>query len=260
MGRMQFSAKWIHWILSCLQSATVSVLVNGSPCEEFKMGKGLRQGDPLAPFLFLIVAEGLNALFNRAVAACRFEGFKFGGDSELEVSMLQFVDDTIFIGMVSGQNVATLKCVLRCFEMVSGLKVNFHKSKLAGIAVDRGNMRRFAAVLHCKLMGVPFTYLGIPVGGSIMRRILWGGAENENKIAWVKWDKVIKTRCDVQGGSPWWNDIKSACVVDGWDWFGDAVQKTMREGNDTLFWTEQWIGNGSLASRYHRLFNLSKAA
>ncbi|XP_057445076.1 secreted RxLR effector protein 78-like [Lotus japonicus] len=60
LKRMNFSNKWINWVYRCLESATVSVLVNGSPTGEFKMERGLRQGNPLAPFLYLSAAEGLN--------------------------------------------------------------------------------------------------------------------------------------------------------------------------------------------------------
>jgi len=59
---MGFHLKWIKWVQGCLESATVSVLVNGSPTEEFRPSRGLRQGDPMAPFLFLVVAEGLAGL------------------------------------------------------------------------------------------------------------------------------------------------------------------------------------------------------
>lgn len=66
LEEMGFGHKWCRWIKACLESASVSVLVNGSPTKEFKMEKGLRQGDPLAPFLFLVVAEGLNTLMTEA--------------------------------------------------------------------------------------------------------------------------------------------------------------------------------------------------
>jgi len=58
--------KWIQWIRACLESATISVLVNGSPTKEFKPSRGLKQGDPIAPFLFLIVAQSLSGLVHQA--------------------------------------------------------------------------------------------------------------------------------------------------------------------------------------------------
>jgi len=59
LGRLRFCRKWIEWIKNCLESSSISVLVNGSSTTEFKPKKGLRQGDPLTPFHFLIVAERL---------------------------------------------------------------------------------------------------------------------------------------------------------------------------------------------------------
>jgi len=124
------------------------VLVNGSPTEEFKSLRGLRQGDPLTHFLFIVVAEGLVGLVRQAVKANLLSGLKIGR-KEVELSILQFADDTLFLCQDSFNNVITLKSILRGFEIASGLKINFHKSKLAGINVLKSNLDCYAKTLNC---------------------------------------------------------------------------------------------------------------
>jgi len=100
LRRMGFCAKWIQWIEGCLKSATVSILINGSPSTEVSPQRGLRQGDPLAPFLFNIVAEALYGLVREAVKRNLYRGFSVGSN-RVEVSILQYADDTIFFGEAS---------------------------------------------------------------------------------------------------------------------------------------------------------------
>ena len=170
--RMRFHRKWIKWVKGCLETATVSVLVNGSPTEEFRPTRGLRQGDPLAPFLFLIVAEGLAGLVHKVVKEDVLSGIKVGR-AELECCLLQFADDTLFMCEDSFSNVFTIKVILRIFELASGLKVNFYKSKLAGLQVDKNILEIYARTLNCDIMQIPFIYLGVQVGGNPRRMQFW---------------------------------------------------------------------------------------
>ncbi|MCI30864.1 LINE-1 reverse transcriptase like, partial [Trifolium medium] len=96
MIRMGFAEGWRRWIHACVFQSSMSVLVNGNPTEDFKVGKGLRQGDPLSPFLFLIVAEGLTCLMRRAVDNNIFQGYKVSNN--ITFHTLQFADDTIIVG------------------------------------------------------------------------------------------------------------------------------------------------------------------
>ena len=123
MSRLGFYSKWIQWIMGCLTSASVSILVNGSPTNEFTLQRGLRQGDPLAPLLFNLVVEGLTGLMREAVDKKLFN-FLVGKNKE-PVSILQYADDTIFFGEATMQNVKVIKIILRCFEITSELKINF---------------------------------------------------------------------------------------------------------------------------------------
>ncbi|KAK2444918.1 hypothetical protein QL285_015908 [Trifolium repens] len=165
LRRFGFGEKWCAWMKACICSGNMSVLVNGCPTEEISIKRGLKQGDPLAPFLFLIVAEGLGALMRMAVTRGRFQPFKVGR-GEYPVSILQYVDDTLCIGEASVDNLWALKAVLRGFEMASGLKVNFWKSCLVGINVPNEFMGMASDFLNCRIGNLPFKYLGLPVGAS----------------------------------------------------------------------------------------------
>ena len=160
LQRLGFHSKWVRWVTCCLESSSIFVLINGSPTEEFKPSMGLRQGDPMAPFLFLVVVEGLAGLVRQATKQNMLTGVKVGR-KEIVCSMLQFADDTLFTIEDSFSNVFTVKMILRCFELVSRLKINFHKSKLAGINVDRFTLETYAKTLNCNIMQMPFKYLGL---------------------------------------------------------------------------------------------------
>lgn len=93
MGRFGFGERW-RWIKECISSCSFFALMNGSPSRFFKASRGLRQGDPLSPFLFTMVAKAISALLLKA------KDIELIGDFEVErgseaTAHLQFVDDTI---------------------------------------------------------------------------------------------------------------------------------------------------------------------
>ncbi|GKU95494.1 hypothetical protein SLEP1_g8850 [Rubroshorea leprosula] len=168
LDRMAFSGTWRRWIQECLQLSMVSILINGSLTRQFPVTKGIRQGDPLSPFLFLIVAEGLNGLMTAAVNKKLYKGVEVRNDA-VTITHLQFADDTIFFGEALEQNIRTVKCILRTFEMMVGLKINFEKCQLMGIEVEDDWRNKMAYRLGCKEGEFPIKYLGIPIGGNHRR-------------------------------------------------------------------------------------------
>jgi hypothetical protein len=78
MRRMGFSDRWRRWMATCVCAGSFSVLVNGSPTNLIHMPKGLRQGDPFAPFLFIIAVEGLKGLMDNVVDQGKFQPMEVG--------------------------------------------------------------------------------------------------------------------------------------------------------------------------------------
>lgn len=119
-----------------------------------------------------MVAEGFSGLMCNAVNLHLFEGFRFPEEG-LEISHLQYANDTLCIGKASVENLWTLKALLRRFEMTSELKVNFLKSCLIGVNVERDFMEMACGFLNCSEGCLPFKYLGLPVRANPGRVAPW---------------------------------------------------------------------------------------
>lgn len=85
LDRMGFGHKWKRWIWFFISTVRFSVLVNGEPSGFFASSRGLRQGDPLSLFLFILVMEALSKLMDKAVLGGFIDGFKVGRDRDSEI-------------------------------------------------------------------------------------------------------------------------------------------------------------------------------
>lgn len=190
LGNLGFGTRWIRWIKTCITSVKVSILVNGAPTEEFVPQKGLRQGDPLSPFLFLVAAEGLNLLLSRALEKGLIKGASVGSE-QLGISHLQFADDTIIFCEGELEEVMNIKRVLRCFEVLSGLRINYHKSVVCGVGIQEEQTKVFAEALNCLSKKRPFNFLGLPLGASIRRRSTWSPVVDKIQKKLSSWKRKL---------------------------------------------------------------------
>eukprot|EP00253_Pinus_taeda_P021290 PITA_21290 len=122
-----FSRRWIDWIHSLISSPNFSSLVNGTPSKTFTASRGIRQGDPLSPFLFILAAEGLGRFIKKEREANRIKGLKLWGNN-LPLTHQQFVDDIMLFGEPTVKEVKHLRRILDLFAKASGLEINMDKS------------------------------------------------------------------------------------------------------------------------------------
>ena len=98
LDRCGFHEKWRRWVFFCISSVKFPILINGTPCGFFESSRGIRQGDPLSPLLFVIVMNAFSKMLDKAVRDGLMSGFRVGptGNS-LQVSHLLFIDDTLVL-------------------------------------------------------------------------------------------------------------------------------------------------------------------
>ncbi|GJT52968.1 RNA-directed DNA polymerase, eukaryota [Tanacetum coccineum] len=180
-----FGTKWRSWIRGSLSSGKDSILVNGSLTLEFHLHRGLKQGDPLASFLFLLIMEALHLSFSRAVEAGIFTGIKV--DPTITLSHLFYADDAVFIGEWSQANLKGIMHILQCFSLLSGMSINIQKSHLLGVGISENYVVEAAKSIGCSIMKTPFRYLGILVGDNMSSIKAWDETITKIKKRLSKW-------------------------------------------------------------------------
>ena len=175
---------------SCISSAKFSVLVNGVPAGFFPSSKGLRQGDPLSPYLFVMGMEVLGVLIRRAVEGGFLSGcnIREGGRTTLNISHLFFADDTIVFCEAKKDHLCHLSWILFWFEAASGLKINLGKSEIIPVG-EVEDIEELAAEIGCRVGSLPSQYLGLPLGAPNKASSVWDGVEERVRRRLALWKR-----------------------------------------------------------------------
>ncbi|GJS88285.1 RNA-directed DNA polymerase, eukaryota [Tanacetum coccineum] len=214
LSNFGFGSKWREWIQGCLSSAMGSILVNGSPTSEFKFHKGLKQGDPLSPFLFILVMESLHLSFNNILNAGLFKGIRI--DDSLTLSYLFYADDAIFI-----EEVKAAASIIGCSTFSNpftylGVKVGMSSSRrkswdevigkisacLSKWKIKTLSIGGRLTLIKSVLTSLPLYHMPIykaPMGvlrdmESFRKRFFNGIDKNERKISMIGWNKILASK------------------------------------------------------------------
>ncbi|WOH12050.1 hypothetical protein DCAR_0831548 [Daucus carota subsp. sativus] len=168
MQQMGFCTKWVHWIKMCVSTVKYSICFNGTNIGPIVRKRGLRQGDPISPYLFLLCVEGLSRAIQSAESQNAIHGCKVSRSAPA-ITHLLFADDSFLFFRAEHVETAVVKEILNNYELLSGQAVNYHKS---GIFFS-SNVRRDKQQELSNILGVTNdlstnNYLGLPslVGSS----------------------------------------------------------------------------------------------
>ncbi|WVZ69500.1 hypothetical protein U9M48_018274 [Paspalum notatum var. saurae] len=168
LEHLGFPTRWRGWIAAILSSSTSRVFLNGVPNPPLRHGRGLRQGDPLSPLLFVIAIDPLQRLLEVATEIGALTKLR-GRPPSLRISM--FADDAaIFITPTKGE-VSMLARILDLFGEVTDLKTNFHKSTVVPIHCSGVMLSDVLSGLPAKRASFPLKYLGLPLSSTRLKRL-----------------------------------------------------------------------------------------
>nr|GEU91829.1 RNA-directed DNA polymerase, eukaryota, reverse transcriptase zinc-binding domain protein [Tanacetum cinerariifolium] len=212
LRKFGFGDKWCKWIQSCLRTSRRPIILNGSPTEEFQFYKRLKQGDPLSPFLFILIMECLHLSFQRVEDARMFKGIKASGlrinmsksklmglhvDSDkvkgaaIKLGCLTFKTPFMYLGSTVGGSMSRIQ---DWEEVAERVKSRLSKWKMKTLSIG-GRLTLLKSVLRSMSM-FHMSIFKVPLGvlrklDSIRSHFFNGHDPNCNKASWVNWKMVL---------------------------------------------------------------------
>ncbi|KAJ9561524.1 hypothetical protein OSB04_006684 [Centaurea solstitialis] len=176
----------VSWIREMLSTTSYSVVVNGESWGHFQGKRGIRQGDPLSPYLFTLIMEGFDMVFKQCIAeASRFDHHPGCGD--IDLTHLCFADDLFVFTGGDVASVEVLKRALYLFEKRSGLSPNLNKSDVFFGNVPDSEKDAILSCLPFRLGAFPIRYLGVPLSPKFLKVSDYGGLISRVKQRVQNW-------------------------------------------------------------------------
>jgi hypothetical protein len=126
---MGFPNNLVQTIMKCVSSVTFSILVNGQPSQSFKPNRGIRQGDPLSPYLFILCADVFSNMISDKQNQSLINGLAIAQNAP-KISHLFFADDSLIFCKANKEEVAHLKAIFEEYQRISGQQINMDKSEM----------------------------------------------------------------------------------------------------------------------------------
>lgn len=163
LEKFGFNQVWINRIMVCVKSVSYSFLQNGEVFGDIVPQRGIRQGDPISPYLYILCAEGLSAIMRRHEEGGMIHGCTIARGAP-SISHLLFADDCYLFFRASEMEACTMKSILQRYEMISGQAVNFRKSNIT-FSPNTGveDRLKVCASLEVQEINNPGKYLGMPM-------------------------------------------------------------------------------------------------
>ncbi|XP_026384911.1 uncharacterized protein LOC113280510 [Papaver somniferum] len=239
MKNLGFSDAWCEMIMECISTVTTSILLNGAPGNIFNPTRGLRQGDPLSPYVFILCMEALSRSLNKIENDGLIHGFKVTKHCPA-ITHLFFADDCLIFIKARKKDARNLATIIEQFSKFSDQAVNFDKSALAFSFKVPPNMKiDLADILQIKRMSLQEKYLGVPLllqkhkadsfvylmecysgrlapwksiflapsGKTILNQSVLGGMANHHLVV-IPMPKTITDKMDSIQRNLWWENKK----------------------------------------------------
>lgn len=165
MQGLSFPEKWLQWISNNVLRGSSQIILNGLLGRKIHLKRGVRQGDPLSPLLFILAMDFLTRWLDKLVA---------NGTWQLPFQNMRpcllYADDTLFFIKPETRQIQALKIVLLAFKEISGLSVNMDKSEMLFATEQEQRYDHLVNLLGCKKGTFPFTYLGLPLSNKKLPR------------------------------------------------------------------------------------------
>lgn len=156
-----FSIRWTDWLAQILSSSSSTVLLNGCLGLPVKHRRGLQQGDPLSPYLFILAMDTLNKIFDIATEEGYLTALK-GRHARLRLSL--YADDAvIFTNPKKKEDISRIMSMMEAFGDATGLRINRAKSTVAPIRCESVDLDEVLGDFGGTRVTFPVTYLGLPL-------------------------------------------------------------------------------------------------